>query len=205
MSNNIERETKAMETLKYCKVRKVKTPTRAHATDAGIDFFVPEDLTAEVMAKKCETTGCDVEMELADDGKTVKCFILKPNESILIPSGIKMKVPEGYMLQYNNKSGVASKRGLLVGACVSANTLIETNKGFFRAVDLTKDFCDRNEILVKSFDLKTKKMVFKKCDGFRQVAKTKIIKITFEDGSSIEGDENHLIWTGSCWKALSEF
>ena len=117
-SNNIERETKAMETLKYCKVRKVKTPTRAHATDAGIDFFVPEDLTAEVMAKKCETTGCDVEMELAEDGKTVKCFILKPNESILIPSGIKMKVPEGYMLQYNNKSGVASKRGLLVGASV---------------------------------------------------------------------------------------
>ena len=116
--NNTEREIKSMETLKYCKVRKVKTPTRAHATDAGIDFFVPEDLTAEVMAKKCETTGCDVEMELAEDGKTVKCCILKPNESILIPSGIKMKVPEGYMLQYNNKSGVASKRGLLVGASV---------------------------------------------------------------------------------------
>lgn len=105
-----------METLKYCKVRKVKTPTRAHATDAGIDFFVPEDLTLEVMEKKCEITGCNVEMELAEDGQTVKCFVLKPNESILIPSGIKMKVPEGYMLQYSNKSGVASKKGLLVGA-----------------------------------------------------------------------------------------
>lgn len=105
-------------TLKYCKTRKVKSPSRAHSTDAGIDFFVPEDLTAEVMSKKCEITGCNVDMELDEDGKTVKCFILKPNESILIPSGIKMKVPDGYMLQYNNKSGVASKRGLLVGASV---------------------------------------------------------------------------------------
>lgn len=104
--------------LKYCKIRKVKSPTRAHSTDAGIDFFVPEDLTAEVMSKKCEITGCNIDMELAEDGSTVKCFILKPNESILIPSGIKMKVPDGYMLQYNNKSGVASKKGLLVGASV---------------------------------------------------------------------------------------
>ena len=105
-------------TLKYCKTRKVKSPARAHETDAGIDFFVPEDLTTEIMAEKFEKTGCHVDMELAEDGKTIKCFILKPNESILIPSGIKMKVPEGYMLQYNNKSGVASKRGLLVGASV---------------------------------------------------------------------------------------
>lgn len=102
--------------LAFCKIRKVKSPTRAHEFDAGIDFFVPEDLTTEVMVKKCEITGCDVEMELAEDGQTIKCFILKPNESILIPSGIKMKVPNGYMLQYSNKSGVASKKGLLVGA-----------------------------------------------------------------------------------------
>lgn len=107
-----------METLKYCKVRKVKTPTRAHETDAGIDFFVPEDLTTEVMSEKFEKTRCYVDMELAEDGKTIKCFVLKPNESILIPSGIKMKVPDGYMLQYNNKSGVASKKGLIVGASV---------------------------------------------------------------------------------------
>lgn len=106
------------DVLQYCKIRNVKSPTRAHSTDAGIDFFVPEDLTTEVMRKKFEDTGCIVDMELAEDGSTIKRFVLKPNESILIPSGIKMKVPTGYMLQYNNKSGIASKRGLLVGASV---------------------------------------------------------------------------------------
>lgn len=104
-----------MEKLKYCKVREVKSPARAHEFDAGIDFFVPTSLTMDVMNEKFKTTGCEVETEVGEDG-FIKKFILKPNESVLIPSGIKVKVPEGYMLQYHNKSGVASKRGLLVGA-----------------------------------------------------------------------------------------
>ena len=106
-----------MNTLRYCKTRLVKSPTRAHSTDAGIDFFVPEDLTLEIMAEKFKITGVEVETEVLDDGK-IKYFKLKPNESVLIPSGIKMEVPEGYMLQYNNKSGVSSKRGLVVGASI---------------------------------------------------------------------------------------
>ena len=104
-----------METLRYCKVREVKSPARAHSTDAGIDFFVPTSLTMDVMADKFKTTGCEVETEVGEDG-FIKKFILKPNESVLIPSGIKVNVPEGYMLQYHNKSGIASKRSLLVGA-----------------------------------------------------------------------------------------
>lgn len=115
MKNRKKERTEEMETLKYCKVRRVKSPARAHSTDAGIDFFVPEDLTLEVMSEKFKTTGCEVETEINDAGEITK-FVLKPNESVLIPSGIKMKVPAGYMLQYHNKSGIASKRGLLVGA-----------------------------------------------------------------------------------------
>lgn len=104
-----------METLKYCKVREVKSPCRAHEFDAGIDFFVPSNLSLEVMKDKFKITGCEVETEVDDNG-FVKCFMLKPNESVLIPSGIKVKIPDGYMLQYHNKSGIASKRGLLIGA-----------------------------------------------------------------------------------------
>lgn len=103
------------EKLNYIKVREVKSPCRAHPEDAGIDFFVPTDLTMDVMSEKFNLTGCEIETEVDDDGK-IKKFILRPNESILIPSGIKVKVPAGYMLQYHNKSGIASKRGLLVGA-----------------------------------------------------------------------------------------
>ena len=104
-----------METLKYCKVRDVKSPCRAHEFDAGLDFFVPNDLTLDVMREKFKTVGHEVETEVDDNG-FIKCFKLKPNESVLIPSGIKVKVPDGYMLQYHNKSGIASKRCLLIGA-----------------------------------------------------------------------------------------
>lgn len=102
-------------TLKYCKIRNVKSPTRAHSTDAGIDFFVPEDLTPEIMISKYETTGHEPKEVVGEDG-FIKSWELEPGESLLIPSGIKMKVPDGYMLQYHNKSGIASKRGLMVGA-----------------------------------------------------------------------------------------
>ena len=104
------------QTLKYCRVRKVKNPDRAHPFDAGIDFYVPEDLTADTMKEK-NVSGCDIAIKFGSNG-FVKSFKLKPNESVLIPSGIKVNVPEGYMLQYANKSGIASKKGLLVGACI---------------------------------------------------------------------------------------
>ena len=103
-------------TLKICKVRNVKTPCRAHATDAGIDFFVPTDLTEADMAPKFETTGDKVEVE-TKDGK-IAAFILKPNESVLIPSGIHVNIPDGYALIYMNKSGIASKKNLHIGACL---------------------------------------------------------------------------------------
>ena len=103
-------------TLKYCKVREVKSPCRAHATDAGIDFFVPTDLTEADMAPKFETTGDKVEVEIKD-GK-IAAFILKPNESVLIPSGIHVNIPDGYALIYMNKSGIASKKNLHIGACL---------------------------------------------------------------------------------------
>lgn len=106
-----------METLEYCKVREVKSPCRAHKFDAGIDFFVPTSLRMDDMKPKFETSGSYPLTTFNSDG-TIKSFTLKPGQSVLIPSGIKVRVPEGYMLQYTNKSGIASKRGLLVGANV---------------------------------------------------------------------------------------
>ena len=78
--------------MKISKIRDVKTPSRANILDAGIDFFIPNDYN--------ENTN------------------IKPGDSCLIPSGIKANVPEGYALIAFNKSGVATKKGLHVGACV---------------------------------------------------------------------------------------
>jgi len=45
-------------------------------------------------------------------------LVLKQGERCLIPSGIKVNVPAGHALIAFNKSGVAVKKGLDVGACV---------------------------------------------------------------------------------------
>ncbi len=76
--------------FKYTKIRDVKSPTRGTSQSAGIDLYVPNDYP--------ETT-------------------LKPGESVNIPSGIKMIIPENQAGIFFNKSGVGVK-GILVGACV---------------------------------------------------------------------------------------
>ena len=77
--------------MKFTKVRNVKSPIRSTKYSAGIDFYVPEDF-AEVM--------------------------LGPGDDVLIPSGIKVRVPSGYALIAFNKSGIATKKRLISGACV---------------------------------------------------------------------------------------
>ena len=77
--------------MKIAKVRDVKTPERGTARSAGLDLFIPNDF---------RPSG------------------IMPQERMLIPSGLKIKVPEGYMLKAENKSGIATKTGLIVGATV---------------------------------------------------------------------------------------
>jgi len=43
---------------------------------------------------------------------------LSAHEEILIPAGVKVDVPKGYTFNFENKSGVASKLGLIIGAKV---------------------------------------------------------------------------------------
>ena len=67
--------------MRFLKVRDVKSPERGTQYSAGIDFFVPNDF--------------------------VTC-VLAPGEDILIPSGIKVGLPPGTMLMAADKSGIAS-------------------------------------------------------------------------------------------------
>lgn len=189
--------------LKYTKVRKVKSIARAHAEDAGIDFYIPEDLNAEEFISKILVTKDNVDLSVDENG-IITNITLKAGQSVLIPSGIHVKIPHGYALIYMNKSGVASKKHLHVGACVTGNTEIKTNKGLFSAVTLTKDFCENNDILVYTKNLQTNNIEQHKCDGFRQVKTSKCIRVTFDDGSVIEGDEEHQILIDGKWIMLKD-
>jgi dUTP pyrophosphatase len=77
--------------IRFSKVRNVKSPNRGTPLSAGIDFYVPDDFAQRYVM---------------------------PNESILVPSGIKVDVPQGHALIAFNKSGVAVKKVMVMGACV---------------------------------------------------------------------------------------
>lgn len=69
-------------------------PVRANPSDAGLDLrWTPSERVETVMS-------------------------IKPGESVLIPTGCKFGIPHGWMMEIKNKSGIAYKRQLLVGACV---------------------------------------------------------------------------------------
>lgn len=67
-------------------------PSRANPSDAGADvFYCPEELNVQR---------------------------IKPGESKLFQTGLKFEIPHGYMLEVKNRSSVAAKNSLIVGACV---------------------------------------------------------------------------------------
>lgn len=80
--------------IEYHKMHKgMKIPTRSNPSDAGLDIYA----------------------FLGGNGRSVE---VTPNHTVLIPTGLKFGVPHGYMLQVMNRSSVAAKRGLVVGAHV---------------------------------------------------------------------------------------
>ena len=79
--------------VRVFKVREsAKLPVRAHETDAGMDFFYSPMIN--------------------------DAALIHPGQSVILETGVKVEVPEGYMLQIMNKSGIALKKSLVTGACV---------------------------------------------------------------------------------------
>ena len=73
-----------------------KLPSRANPSDAGADvFYCPKQ-----------------------DPYSFKHVDLDPGDSAVLPTGLKVEVPHGYMLEVKNRSGMAAKKSLVVGACV---------------------------------------------------------------------------------------
>ena len=87
--------------LKVAKIREdAKLPTRAYPTDAGMDlYFCPDKKIREQII-------------------SVKGFPIEIRETAILPTGLKIEIPLNHMLEIKNKSGIASKKQLIVGACV---------------------------------------------------------------------------------------
>ena len=79
--------------LKYTKLRDVKSPCYGTIGSAGLDIFIPNDVNKQTLN-------------------------IESHGSIIIKTGLKFDIPSGYALIAMNKSGVATKLNLQVGACV---------------------------------------------------------------------------------------
>lgn len=100
------------QTVKFLKTRDVKSPVRGTGEAAGIDFFVPNftpDFLVDLIKK-------NPGIECSIDGNLHMC--IKPQHRILIPSGIHTYLTPGTALIAANKSGIASKKGLVFAAQV---------------------------------------------------------------------------------------
>ena len=103
--------------FKFIRVRDVQVPTRANAGDAGMDFYVPNDLTIEDMIKANSKNSTFINITFVQDKANITKIILQPHSRISIPSGIRgILEPEASMLQANNKSGVSSNGGIIFSA-----------------------------------------------------------------------------------------
>lgn len=94
--------------VEFLKIRKVKDPQR-ESGNAGIDCFVPEEEGGFINDLKAKNPTIDI---------TDLRILLNPGQSVLIPLGLKTKFPENIALEAANKSGVATKKKLFVGASV---------------------------------------------------------------------------------------
>ena len=128
--------------FKFVRVRDVHVPTRANQGDAGIDFYVPNDLTVDDLIK-CNTntyiSNCnitskdqitvpagevygfvdDVDPDAEYPKDYIDSIVIGPHATCVIPSGIcGILEPEASMLQANDKSGVSSKKKLKVTASI---------------------------------------------------------------------------------------
>ena len=102
-----------MINLKVEKLANVELPKKAHNTDAGIDFYLPTDLTYIIQ------NGKGINIEAVKDGDIVRTAIaIYPNKSVLLPMGVRLEFNRDYALVFFNRSGTATKKHLLRGACV---------------------------------------------------------------------------------------
>ena len=103
----------------FNKTRSVKSPNRAYDTSDAVDFFIPEcdsDFLSDLKSKNPNKEFYECSVSPNCDSMTIS---LAPHGRINIPSGIRVIISnEDTCLLAVNKSGVATKLGLTIGACL---------------------------------------------------------------------------------------
>ena len=116
-----------------------KMPLYAHKGDSGVDLYAAED------------------------------YLLKPNERILVSTGIKIAVPKGYEAQVRPKSGLALNHGLSI-----VNTPGTIDSGY------------RGEVGVIAVNLGKEDIKIEKGKKIAQMVFNKVEEAEFEEVDELE-------------------
>lgn len=153
---------------------KAKMPGRANPSDAGCDVYSPGE------------------------------YKISPRGDVLIPLGWRCEFPEGYVLYMAEKSGVATKLKLDIGACLHGDEKVWTTSGLISVKDLTIEHKTKEEIKILSYNRETNEIELSDFEGFRISKTTECFELTFDDGSTIKCSEDHRFLTTEGWIKANE-
>lgn len=139
----------------------ISIPSYAHETDAGLDIYSPSEYT------------------------------IAPGETIIIPTGIKVAIPEGYAILIQPRSGQSAKTKLRVantpglidsGYRDEIGVIVENIEPPFKDIDY--EFDDNGEIHIKSI-LHGQSYTITEGQRFAQMRLVRVPKANFVQVSSV--------------------
>lgn len=93
----------------------VKAPERDFG-NAGVDFYIPKYTDTFVKAFNEKNAAANAILEVNNVGESI--IKIMPHGRANIPSGVRSFIPANVALEAQNKSGIATKHGLVYGASV---------------------------------------------------------------------------------------
>lgn len=105
--------------VKFLKLREnAKLPYKKHINDAGYDLSWAPDYKN---SRDYSEYSC-LRDDPNDKSKDIAILFIRPGESVLLRTGLKTIFPDGHVMEIKNRSSIASKKQLIVGACIVDST-----------------------------------------------------------------------------------
>ena len=151
------------------------------------------------------SAGCDVRAYLTkENGYANNKLVIKPNETIAVPTGLKFQLPEGFEMQIRPRSGLSLKTKLRVANspgtldCVPAGTNILTLNGEKKVEDIFET-CTKEKEIIYSFNEEKNEIEEDILTEIWKVDDLELLKIETEDGTSVVIPKNKTVFTKRGW------